>query len=434
MAAASGPSRLLVVGANHRSSALALRERLYVAPHGLPALLARLRDAGIRQALVLATCDRVEVDAVHDDPGAAAASALAVLAAHAGADPGELERQCYRLEGRAALRHLFGVAASLDSLVVGEPQILGQVKESHRVAQEQAMIGPELGGMLAAAYRAAKRVRTETSIGERPVSIAAAAERLARNIHGALDRCAALLVGAGEMGELIADHLRRAGLGRIVVSTRISAQAEELARRHGGHYAPIEELARSLADADIVITAVAAGRHIVTRPMVEAALAARRRKPIFLIDAAVPGDVEPAVNALDSAFVYDLADLEAIAVEGLAGRDAAAQAAAGIVEEEVSRYFRDQAGREASPLVAALRAHFEAVRRDALNDAPDDPAAATRLLVNRLLHGPSDALRRMTIDGSGSADEAARLIARLFGVSAGDEPDGSEPARKENRR
>src|SRR5690606_9492233 len=146
----------------------------------------------------------------------------------------------------------------------------------------------------------------------------------------------------------------------------------------------------SLSNADIVISAVAAGRHAITHPMVEAALAARRRKPLFLIDAAVPGDVEPAVNGLDSAFVYELADLEAIALEGIAGRDAEAGAAEGIVEEEIARYLRDQAGREASPLVSALRAHFEAARRAALSDAPDDPAAATRLLINRLLHGPSD--------------------------------------------
>lgn len=434
MAAVSGASRLLVVGASHRTSALSLRERLLVAQDGTPALLARLRDAGIRQALVLATCDRVEVDAVHDDPDAAAASALAVLAGQADASAAELERQCYRLAGDAALRHLFNVAASLDSLVVGEPQILGQLKESHRLAGEQAMIGPELGGILAAAYRTAKRVRTETSVGERPVSIAAAAERLARNIHGPLERRAALLLGGGEMGELIAAHLRRAGLGRIVVSTRIPALAEEVAQRLGGHHAPFGDLAQGLAAADIVISAVAAGCNVITRPMVEAALAARRRKPLFLIDVAVPGDVEPSVNGLDSAFVYELADLEALALEGIAGRDAEAGAAAGIVEEEVARYLREQAGREASPLVSALRGHFEAARREALSDAPDDPAAATRLLINRLLHGPSDALRRMTEEGEAPAGEAERLIARLFGLSMGGQPDESGAARKEKRR
>jgi len=427
MAAASGPSRLLVVGANYRTSTVALRERLLVDDDQAPVLLDRLRDHGLNQAILLATCDRVEVDVLHDDPDVAARSVLDLFSAHSGADLAELGRQCYRLEGRPAIQHLFSVAASLDSLVIGEPQILGQVKNSHRLAAEKSMVGPELEGLLSAAYHAAKRVRSETSIGERPVSIAAAAERLACNVHGSLEKCTALLVGAGEMGELIAEHLRRAGLGRVLVMATIMAQAEELALRLGGHFEPIDNLVQRLAEADIVVSAVASGRYVLTQAMVKDALAARRQKPVFLIDAGVPVDIEPAVNDLESAFLYDLADLEGVAVEGLAGRDAETKAATEIIEQEVERFFEVQAGRTASPLVAALRAHFEDTRRDILDIAPDDTTSATRLLVNRLMHGPSEMLRHMATVRDPSLPEAERLIERLFGIKAGDaRADGDE--------
>lgn len=434
MVAAMGPSRLLLVGANHRTSTVALRDRLLVDDDQVPALLDRLRGHGLDQAIVLATCDRVEVGVLHDDPDFAAKAVFDLFVDHSGADHAELVRQCYRLEGRPAVQHLFSVAASLESLVVGEPQILGQVKNSHRVAQEKSMVGPELEGLLASAYHAAKRVRTETSIGERPVSIAAAAERLASNVHGALDGCTALLIGAGEMGELIAEHLRRAGLGRIVVVANIMAQAEELALRLSGHFEPFENLTRLLAEADIVISAVASGRYVLTQAMIKDALAARRQKPVFLIDSGVPVDIEPAVDDLDSAFVYDLDDLENVAVEGLVGRDAETRAAADIIEQEVERFFDVQAGRAVSPLVAALRDQFEDTRRDILDIASNDISAATRLLVNRLLHGPSEVLRHMATVRDPSLPEAERLIARLFDIKAdagnSSEDDGDEEDRQ----
>lgn len=422
MADTADISRFVVIGANHRSSGAGLRERLYFDEAAQPAFLARLRSAGLAQALVLSTCDRVEVECVHDDAARAADIVFQQFGHDTGLNRAALEEQCYALTGRAALRHLFGVAASLDSLIVGEPQVLGQVKDSHRFASEAGMMGAELDAMLQAAYRAAKRVRTETAIGERPVSIAAAAERIAHNLHGALDGCTTLLVGTGEMGTLIADHLRRAGIADLVVTARIGPQAEAVARRLGGHHAPWDDLAATLVEADIVITAVASGRHVVTRPMVEAALAARRRRPVFLIDAAVPGDVQPAVNDLDDAFLYDLGDLETIALEGLARRDSEAAAAERIVDDEVARFLRERQAREASPLVAALRRHFEAQRLAALDDAPGNADAATRLLVNRLLHGPSAGLRRLAEAGI-DTEEAERLLSLLFEVGDGDDDD-----------
>lgn len=434
MSAASGPSRLLVVGTSHRTSGAALRDRLFIDRDALPEFLDRLKSAGIATAMVLSTCDRVEVEALHDDRNVAAGAILDVLAACSGVPRSDLDRDCYRLEGRSAFTHLFSVAASLDSLVVGEPQVLGQVKDSHRLSQTKSMVDTELGGILAAAYHTAKRVRSETTIGQRPVSIAAAAERLARNVHGDLGGCAALLVGAGEMGELIADHLRRSGLGRITVTARIAAQAEGVAQRIGGHHAPFDELQTCLKDADIVVTAVAIGQHVITSDMLSVALVERKRKPVFLVDAGVPGDIQPAVNDLDDAFVYDLADLESVALEGLAGRDAETTSAIAIVAEEVSRYFADQAGREISPLITALRDHFEVVRQEALEDEPGDAVAATRLLLNRLLHNPSDVLRDLSRAEGDELRNAEKLLGKLFGVQAENTETPSEPGEEEKDR
>jgi len=408
-------ARLLVVGANHRSSSASLRERLFVEAGDQPSFLDRLRRQGIGQAVLLATCDRVEVQAAADEPERAADAIAGALGTAAGLDPAALEGQLYRLEGREALRHIFAVAASLDSLVPGEAQVLGQVKESHRASRAAGMAGPELDAALDAAYRAAKRVRSETTIGERPVSIAAAAERLARSVHGDLARASALLVAGGEMGELIAEHLIRAGLGRLTVTARIAPRAEMLARRLSSHVAPFAALDEALTEADIVVSAVGAGRPLVTGEMVAAALAARRRKPIFVIDAAIPGDVHASVDALNDAFLYDLGDLERVAMEGRRGRDAEAKIAAGIVDEEVEAYYRDRAQRAAAPLAVALRRRFEAEREAALREAGGDAAEATRRLVNRLLHDPLVALRELGAQAEDRATAEA-MVRRLFGL------------------
>ncbi len=421
MTAVSGISRLLLVGANHRSSSASLRERLFFEPADTTAVLERLREGGLQAAVALATCDRVEILAAADDSDRAAEIILEGLSSRSGVPRAELDTQCIRLDGAAALRHLFSVASSLESLVVGEPQVLGQVRAGDRLAREADMVDSTLDAALSGAYRAAKRVRTETAVGERPVSIAASAERVARNVHGDLATSSALLVGGGEMGCLVADHIRAAGLRRLTVTTRIAAQAQGLARQLGGHYGLYDELDDLLAEADIVIAALGAGRPLITASMVQQAIARRRRKPVFLVDAGIPGDVDPRVNDLDGAFLYDLEDLEAVASEGRVVRDSEAAAARGIVDEEVSRFLLDQAGRDADPLVTGLRRHFEAVRDQVLAEAGNDSERATQLLINRLLHDPSLALRQMAEVGGTSLDEARRLLMQLFDVTAVDE-------------
>lgn len=408
--------RLVLVGANHRSASLGLRERLLVEDTEFGAVFERLRAAGIGQALLLSTCDRVELHAIHDDAGVAAAAITGVLAERAGLDAAELAASLYTREGEAAVRHLFAIAASLDSLVIGEPHVLGQVKASHRMAQAAGMIGGELDTLLQAAYGVAKRVRSETAIGERPVSIAAAAVRVAREIHGDLGARGGLLIGLGEMGELVAGYLREAGLGRLLVTHRASARAESLARRLGANVVPFETLAEALAASDVVVTCVGLGAYVITRELAVETLRRRRQKPVFVIDLAVPRDADPAIEGLDGVYLYDGGDLEGVAQAGLAEREAASAEAWRLVEEGMAGYRRARSMRAATPAVGALRAGFEAARAEVLAGADGaDAAEATRLLVNRLLHEPSEALRALAAEAG--ADERKILeqaLTRLF--------------------
>ena len=426
-------SRLLVFGVNHRSASAALRERLLMEDFDQAAMLAEIRAAGFDEALLFATCDRLEVVALHHEPEAALGPLLRLFAQRAEVAPDDLQAQSYRHFAEAALRHVFAVAASLDSQVIGEPQVLGQVKESHRQAAAAGSLGTGLEMVMQSAYATAKRVRNETPLAERPVSITASALMVARNLHGELVRSSALVVGLGEMGELMALELREAGVVDLVILHGSLRRAEAAAQRLRCHFRPWEELAEALAAADIVVTALGSGRHIVTAPLAEAALKQRRRRPILFLDAAVPGDVEPAVQELDGAFVYDLDDLEGVAREGKAGREATALAAWRVLEEEVSGFLRKRAERAAVPAVAALRKHFEAAREEVLAQGGLDAEAATRLLVKRLLHGPSEALRAVAAADAEAGRRLEQTIENLF-LDANAELRSEEEADGENER
>lgn len=436
--------RPLVVGANHRSSSMGLRDRLFVEDSEMPGFLGRLRRAGFDQALVLSTCDRIEVQAVvagdgeggEDGEDGDARRIVAEMAGFAGIGIDELAGHTYVLAGEAALRHIFAVTASLDSLMIGEPQVLGQVKAGHRQARDAGLVGSELEAVMQAAYGAAKRVRNETAIGQHPVSMAAAAVQVARDLHGDLSRCAGLLVGVGDMGQLVAADLVAAGLGHLGVTHPAESRAEDAARALDCHVTPFDGLAGALAEADIVIASMGSRRYALSAEMIEAGLRRRRRKPVFLVDTAVPGDVEPAVARIEEAFLYDLNDLERIVMEGRAGRQDEAAAAWRIVDEEVAGFLRGRAERAAVPALTRLRRHFEAIRDEVLAEAGDDAPKATRLLVNRLLHDPSRALREAAAEGrsdpppggGGQGEDdletAERVLGRLFGL---DGDDGGDP-------
>ncbi len=399
---------ILVVGLSHRTAEPALRDRLFLESAALPDALARLARRGIVEGLLLSTCDRCEVLAVAEpDAGAAIAEELAALA---GVPQGELAASLYRLKGAAAIRHVFAVAASLDSPVVGEPQVLGQVKAAHRLAAEAGMVGGELAAVLAAAYAAAKRVRSETAVAEQPVSIAAAAVQVARRVHGDLARAAALMIGVGEMGEMVVEQLRKAGLGRLTVAHPSARRAELAARRFGCHFMALDEVWTRLGEADIIVGALGAGRPAVSASAVAEALRHRRRRPVLLIDAALPGDIEPAVDNLAEAFRYDLGDLEGVAMQGRAERAAAAVGGWAVVDAAVADFLRSRAERAAVPALVALRRHFEAARVEALA-LGGDAAGVTNRLINRLLHEPSQALREIA---AADREAAERLLRRLY--------------------
>jgi glutamyl-tRNA reductase len=411
---------LLVIGTNHRTSPAELRERFALVEARLPVLSEKLRDAGLGEAVLIATCDRLELVTTARDVRGAAAAFASLIADAAGVDPAEITRALYRHDGLAAVRHLFAVASALDSLVVGEPHVLGQVKAAHRLAAEQGLAGSELESAFAAAYAAARRVRRETHIAERPVSIATSALALARDIHGDLTRASLLVLGPSEMGELMAEHFQRSGLARLTVCGP-SPRAERAAEQFRCHVLPLDALDDALAAADIVIAALGGSRALLTAPRIATALRRRPTRPIFVIDVAVPGDAEPAVNDLDGAFLYDLADLERVALAGRATRESASREAWQIIDAELAAFVARRAERRAVPAVVALRHYVERLRREALDEAGGDAEAATRLLANRLLHDPSERLRALMSAAPDEASAVEALLRRLFPLEGGEE-------------
>ncbi|UUX51424.1 glutamyl-tRNA reductase [Nisaea acidiphila] len=408
--------RFAVVGVNHRTCPDAIREQLFVADEELPVVLRSLRVFGIEEAMPLSTCDRVEVAGVFPNPEEARSVIARILCAPVGLDPALLEPLLYRHVGGDAVAHLFRVAASLDSQVIGEPQILGQMRAGHRLARNLKSSGPLLDATMSAAFEAARQVRRETRIAEGPVSIAAAAITIARDVHGALDRTRALLLGAGELGLILAEQLQEGHETPVTVMDRISRRAEATAKSINAHHRPFEELSAALSEADIVIAAVGEGRTVLTAEMVESALQKRRYRPIFLVDLSVPADVDPAVNRIDEAFLFDLEDLERTATEGKNARRAEAERAREMVEKAVARFLSDQSGRTAAPAIVRLRNHLEAMRTNLHEEQPNLSAEqATRLLLNRIMHGPSEHLRRLaaseTLD-----DRTISTLVELFGL------------------
>jgi glutamyl-tRNA reductase len=416
---ANGPAfEPFVVGATRRSSTLALRDRLFIDDAAAPDFYRRLAEAGVIQAIMLSTCDRVEVQGMSEAPAAAIDAVREILAARAGEDPAEIATQLETLNGDEAVRRIFAVAASLESQVIGESQVLGQVKEGHRLAGRHGMVGPALESLLQATYAAAKRVRNETEIAERSVTLASSAVQIARDLHGDLSGSTGLILGLGDMGDLIGGQLRLAGLGGTIL-TGPSRRTEVEARRMGCNFVPFEKLEDALADADIVVTASGTGRFLVTVEAMEQALRRRKRRPVLILDSGIPADVEPAVHDLDGAFVYTLDDLEQVAREGRANREAAAADAWKIVEAAADAWRRSLAERDAVPTLVSLRNEFEAVRDEILAADPNaDAAEATRRLVNRLLHRPSEALRELAAEIGSEAERqaATRIVERLFGL------------------
>ena len=409
--------RPVVVGANHRSSTMMMRDRIFVEEPRVPALLDELSEKGLGQVILLSTCDRVEAIGITQDPAAFQRAVLDTFAREGECEVAEVQEQTYTLTDEEAVEHMFRVTASLDSLMVGEPQVLGQVKHAHRQATETDHVRAELETWMQAAYAAAKRVRSETKIGEGPVSMAASAVQIARDLFGDLSRCRALLVGTGDMGEMIARDLQETGLANLSITHPRAGRADALARELDVHVVDFENFEKALAESEIVICAVGTRRFSLAQDPVKAALKARRYQPMFIVDAGVPGDVEPQVEKLDDAFVYGLGDLEQVALKGRAGREQEANLASNIIKEEVANFLQTRAERAAVPALTRLRDKFEREREQALADAGSDAEKATRLLLGRLLHDPSEAMRRIAADDEAAWARLEFALERLFDLN-----------------
>jgi len=419
---------LLCVGLSHKQVPIAVREQLAVSAEDLPGRLARLRGlAGVREAMLLSTCNRLEVFAVAD-----ARTCADDLLRDLG--PLAAEHALTRYEDEALL-HLFRVTASLDSMVVGEAQIQGQVKEAHARALEAGACGAALSRALAAALSAAKRVRTETGIARGAVSISSVAVQMAHKVLGDLSGRAVLLIGAGEMAQLAARELHAGGASELLVANRSAAVAEALAQEVGGIAVGIAELPALLERADVVLCSTAAHQPIVTRELVGRAIKARRYRALFLIDLALPRNVEPAANQLENVYVYDLDDLEGVAAQNRELRQQEVQRAEAIVLEEITAYARAKQERAAVRVLARLRAQAQAladaeVERTLSLLGPlserqqNSVRSMATAIVNKLLHGPTARLRG---EQGGPLSNAA---AELFGLQDAPDVSGDDAERR----
>jgi glutamyl-tRNA reductase len=399
---------LVLLGINHNTAPIEVRERLAI-PAGRLADATRtlLHQPGIREGLILSTCNRVEIVTLQDEVSATEnnkADLLRFLHEYFSVSPQIIQPHLYEFREREAVRHLFRVASSLDSMVVGEPQILGQVKESYTIAREVGAVSSQLDTLLQRAFTVAKKVRSETQIGSSSVSIASVAVDLARNIFGSLQGKTVLLVGAGKMSELAARHLIQQGAANILVANRTQSRAEKIAAEFNGTVISFDELYAQADRADIVITSTGAPQKLFGRSHGQHFLQRRRNRPMFFIDIAVPRDVDPGMNDVEGCFVYDIDDLQQVAAANLADRSREAAAAETIVSNEVEKYQQRLQSRDAVPAILALQQNAEAIReaelaRSAKRLAALTPEqheaveALTRSLTAKLLHPQLTALR-----------------------------------------
>jgi glutamyl-tRNA reductase len=425
----------MLVGMSHRTAPLGLREQLVVADPEAPLRKLAASDE-IDEVVLLSTCNRVEVVATTRHPDAARLRIRSFLRRElAPHELGpELEDCLYEHVDGDAMRHVLRVACSLDSMVLGEPQILGQTKEAYRRAAECGAAGPVLARLFQQAFATAKRVRSETRIAERPVSMARVAVELARRIFEDLADKSALLVGAGEMIEAAVEALRKAGLARIAVANRTPERAAELAARCGGTAHGIDELPRLLSQADLVLTCIAANAPLLTPELVDAALRTRRAHPVFVIDLGVPRNADPAIDRLDNVYRYDVDDLGSIAEENALARQQERARAEAIVDAQKQRFDGWLAALRAVPTIRHLRERAEALRLAEFERAAarlslgeDEREAVehlTRAIVNKLLHQPVTQLRRAAERDDGVAMlEVARVLFDLDAETDADPAD-----------
>jgi glutamyl-tRNA reductase len=391
---------LYTLGLNHQTAPLAVRERVVFHVERLREALAELKRGLAQEAAILSTCNRTELYVSGEEPAALATW----LAGYHRVEPGELNRYLYTLPREQAVRHAFRVASGLDSMVLGEPQILGQMKEAARAAASAGTLGSVLHKLFQRSFAVAKEVRATTHIGAASVSMAAAAVKLAARIFPSLGEQSVLLIGAGEMVELTATHFAAQAPARIAVANRTLERGERLARRFNGEAIELRSLAERLHEFDIVVSSTASSLPLIGKGLVERALRARRHRPLFMVDLAVPRDIEPEVAELDDVFLYTVDDLAQVVSANLDQRRSAVDQAEVIIDTQVGQFMHWMEGRSAVPQIRALRDQAEAARRAELERAlrlleRGEPAAQvmdalSRSLTSKLLHAPTQALKK----------------------------------------
>jgi glutamyl-tRNA reductase len=418
---------IVLLGLNHKTAPIELRERLAIGPLQLEEATRSLVQApGVLEGMILSTCNRVELLTSQE---ANAPDLLEFVGSYFGIEPKLLTPHMYEYRQENAVRHLFRVACSLDSMVIGEPQILGQVKSSYLAARSAGAIRGHLDKVLQRAFVVAKRVRSETQIGSSSVSVASVAVELARKIFGSLEGKKVLLVGAGKMSELAARHLLAQGAGAVLVANRTHERATQLAQRFGGRAVNFDDLYAHADQADIIITSTGSARPVFRREHAQHFLQQRRGRPMFFIDIAVPRDVDPEVNKLDGIFLYDIDDLQSVAGSHLKERGKEAELAEAMILAEVDKYQRRLHSLNVAPEIVRFQQSAEQIRQGELRRvasrlqslSPEQQAAVealTRGLVNKFLHQPVQAIKAAASEGNSAGVEALR---EAFGGSASEE-------------
>ncbi|MBN2645835.1 MAG: glutamyl-tRNA reductase [Desulfuromonadaceae bacterium] len=417
---------IFVVGLSHKTAPVSVREKVAFAPEKLAEALHQLAQSPqLAESLILSTCNRVELYAGGPDCGAGIRALKEFLAHYHHLSVDDLDGHLYVKQGEEAIRHVFRVAASLDSMVVGEPQILGQIKTAYGHAAEQGTVGLILNRFLHKAFSVAKRVRTETNIAGNAVSVSFAAVELARKIFGSIEGKKVLLIGAGEMCELAARHFVNNGINRVLVTNRTFARAEKLAEEFSGQAVLFENFPDHLHQVDIVLSSTGATRFIISPEMVQQALKQRKNRPMFFIDIAVPRDIDPRVNDLNNAYLYDVDDLQGVVNANLKERQREAELAEQIIEHEIGQFQRWMRGLDVVPTIVALRNKVEQLRRAEVDKtlgnlkhlgASERKAieAMSAALINKILHTPTRVLKQAQQQEDEEAQLCVDALQRLF--------------------
>jgi glutamyl-tRNA reductase len=420
--------QLALIGVSHKTAPVEVRERLAFPSEQMQAALTRLLEkTKAAEAMILSTCNRVEIVAEGPD----AQLVRDFICEYHQIPPDAISEHLYSYNNAEAIRHLFRVTASLDSMMVGEPQILGQVKEAYRLATDAGTIGSNLSPLLDRAFAVAKRVRSETGISQSAVSVSYAAVELARKIFGDLAGKTVMIIGASKMGELAAKHLKRNGVASVLVTNRTFERAVEVAKVFEGAAIPFEHFTDHIDRADIEISSTGAPHFVITKPMAEQIIRNRRNKPVFFIDIAVPRDIDPSVNSIDNVFLYDIDDLQQVIDANMKERMKEAGRAEEIVDGEVRSFCIRMQARDVAPTIVLLRDTWEKVRRDEierhrrlLKDLPADQQSAalaaidqvTQALMNKVLHHPVAVLKEMSSDPQG--EEVIKLLRKIFNIKS----------------